>query len=240
MGIKQMWALIVFYIKGYFIKKPLSFLNLFGQTLGIILILTLIGGENYFSKALSASLIAIAVSGGIGQYAPDICALYTSKFKDVYVATNIKPHTFMIASAVGITFLHLLQAAILLIILNIFFPLSFIQNILILILFLITWGMFISLGFYLSLKIKYVIDLMKITGILMLIFTYFSPVYYSEALITKPYRYLFYLSPTTHISALFNYVIYGYSGDFSIHLAFFIIFTIFFLYIGVRKAKWME
>lgn len=240
MWIKQMWALIIFYIKGYFLRKPISFLNLFGQTLGIILILTLIGGKNYFPRALYGSLIAIAVGSGIGQYAPDICALYTSKFKDVYVVTNIKSHIFMVASAIGITFLYLLQAAILMIVLIIIFHLSFIQSLLVLAIFLIAWSSFISLGFYLSLKIKYVVDLMKLTGLLMLIFTYFSPVYYLEGIIPKPYRYIFYLSPTTHISALFNYVIYGYSGDVALHIILFILFTLLFLYLGVRKAKWME
>ncbi len=240
MILRQAKALINFYIKGYVLRKPISFLNLFGQTLGIILILTLIAGFGYLSRALVGSLIALAVGSGIGQYAPDISALQTSKFKDVFVATNVSPFIFMLASAIGITSLYLLQSIIYLAILVIVANIDIIQATLIMVLFTITWILFVSMGFYLSLKIKYIVDLMKVTSLLMIILTYFSPVYYSEAVIPKPFVYVTYLSPTTHISAIYLYIITGRGNNILLHCIVLTIFVILFLYISIQKSQWRE
>ncbi len=240
MFLRTFFALMSFYIRGYFLRKPISFLNLLGQTLGMILILSIVGGPKYIPHALTGSLIALSVGSGIGQYAPDICALYTSKFKDVYVASNVRSGVFMIASAVGITFLHLVQASILIIILSLLFSFDLLKTLLLIIVFLASWTMFISLGFYLALKIKYVVDVMKISGVLMLLLTYFSPVYYSESYIPSPYRYITYLSPTTHISAIYEKIIYSHTYNFTVHIILFFMFMLLFMYLALFKSKWRE
>lgn len=238
--INSIKGIIYFYLLAYVIRAPTSIiLNLLRISI-FILLLTLIGGYNFFKHAIIGALIALSFGAGLSQFSVDINAMRVSRFKDIIVSSPVGPLTYAFGTAIGMSLLSGISLCIFLVIwYMIFRPL--IQVIIIIAgVLLVTWIVGILLGFMVSTYIKTPHILFNITDVLYSILIYAMPVYYPITSLPNWIRPLTYISPATHAAIITREL--SELGQISSYpsLITLILLSIAMILIVRMKAKWVE
>ncbi len=215
------------------VLSPLSFLTLiFFISDGALLEVGIVGG-----------LIMTMFTAGTSLQA-DLSHLKNDfKLQDMVVASPTSAPVYVGGMALS----ELIYASPALIILAILFSIHVdiepVKVLGIVIVMLLMFLMSISLGFALATFSTDIVQSFAFTRLLSLLFTTLAPVYYPLEYIPLPWRYLAYLSPTTYAAQIGHYLI-GFvevsRNLLIVNWAVLIAVTIFFLWIGLKKARWRE
>jgi ABC-2 type transport system permease protein len=215
------------------VLSPLSFLTL----------IFFISGGTLLAVGIVGGLIMTMFTAGTSLQA-DLSHLKNDfKLQDMVVSSPTSAPVYVAGMAIS----ELVYASPALIILGILFavyiPIGAVQVMGIIIVMLLMFLMSISLGFAFATLSTDIVQSFAFTRLLSLLFTTLAPVYYPITYIPLPWRYLAYLSPTTYAAQIGQDLI-GFR-DVSptllvIDWVVLISVTSFFLWIGMKKARWRE
>lgn len=172
-------GLLTLYFQTYFMKAPLLFLFSALSELGMIVILTIVGGgTSYVPIAIAGSLVSGTFLIGSGQMPVELRNLNQSKFRNMIVSSPVNPIAFIFAVSIGSGVHLIIQLIILIAILIILTHISLIALIQIIFSLVLLWVFGISFGYFLSIRNVSNVKLRQITQILRIFFVLFAPIYY--------------------------------------------------------------
>jgi ABC-2 type transport system permease protein len=215
------------------VLSPLSFLTL----------IFFISGGTLLAVGIVGGLIMTMFTAGTSLQA-DLSHLKNDfKLQDMVVSSPTSASVYVTGMAIS----ELVYASPALIILGILFavhiPIGAVQVMGIVVVMLLMFLMSISLGFAFATLSTDIVQSFAFTRLLSLLFTTLAPVYYPITFIPLPWRYLAYLSPTTYAAQIGQDLI-GFRNVsptlLVIDWVVLICLTSFFLWIGMKKARWRE
>ncbi len=222
---------------------PITLVNTLLSPLSFLIVITFVSRGRLISVAVLGGLVMTMISSGIGLQG-DLSHLKNDfKLQDMVVSSPTRSSTYIAGMAIS-EIVYSLPALAVLIVLFYFFDRTGIGAIMtILGVMGLSFVFSISLGFTLSTISYDIIQSWAFSGIVSTLLSTIPPVYYPITYIPLPYRYVAYISPTTYAAQLAQNAI----GAFHISLAMqiidwiiLILFTVIFLLIAMKKARWRE
>ncbi len=222
---------------------PITLVNTLLSPLSFLIVITFVSRGRLISVAVLGGLIMTMISSGIGLQG-DLSHLKNDfKLQDMVVSSPTRSSTYIAGMAIS-EIVYSLPALAVLVILFYFFDRTSIGAIMtILGVMGLSFVFSISLGFTLSTISYDIIQSWAFSGIVSTLLSTIPPVYYPITYIPLPYRYVAYISPTTYAAQLAQNAI----GAFHISLimqivdwTILLLFTVIFLLIAMKKARWRE
>jgi ABC-2 type transport system permease protein len=215
------------------VLSPLSFLTL----------ILLISGGTLLGVGIVGGLIMTMFSAGTSLQA-DLSHLKNDfKLQDMVVGSPTSASVYVAGMALSELIYSSPALAILAVLFALFVHIELVMVLGIIIVMLLMFLMSISLGFALATLSSDIVQSFAFTRLLSLLFTTLAPVYYPITYIPLPWRYLAYLSPTTYAAQIGHDLIGFFSVSSDVLIVDWIILltlTAFFLWIGMKKARWRE
>ncbi len=233
-----------FFMHGYTRRNLKGHLVVIAQVIGLIVVLWAIGGWDYLPVAMVGSIINAAVAAGVGQLAVDLNGLIRSKWMDFFVAFPLHPLEFAIGFSIGASSLRFVGALSLAVLLVAIMDLTLVEVVYLTLLMVSTWLTMVSLGFYIGLRFKDPLSVMRASEVVILLLTFFSPVFFLLDMIPMPLRVIALASPSTPAAVLMRNAvgiedgmdILPVHGYMLLHFAYLVLFTV----LSVRYARWTE
>ncbi len=233
-----------FFMHGYTTRNLKGHLVVAVQVIGIIVVLWAIGGWSYLPVVMVGSILNAAIAAGVGQLAVDLNGLIRSKWKDFFVAFPLHPLEFAIGFSIGASSLRFVGALSLAVLLVAMMNLTVLEIFYLTIIMVSTWLMMVSLGFYIGLRFRDPLSVMRVSEVAGLLLTFLSPVFFPLDAIPMPLRIVALASPSTPAAVLMRNSIgvrdgldiLPIHGYMLLHLVYLVLFTT----LSVRYARWTE
>ncbi len=222
---------------------PITLVNTLLSPLSFLIVITFVSRGRLISVAVLGGLVMTMISSGIGLQG-DLSHLKNDfKLQDMVVSSPTRSSTYIAGMAIS-EIVYSLPALAVLIVLFYFFDRTGIVAIMtILGVMGLSFVFSISLGFTLSTISYDIIQSWAFSGIVSTLLSTIPPVYYPITYIPLPYRYVAYISPTTYAAQLAQNAIGAFHISITMQIIDWIIlllFTVIFLLIAVKKARWRE
>ena len=233
-----------FFMNGYTKRNLEGHLVVAVQVIGMIIVLWAIGGWNYLPIVMVGSILNAAIAAGVGQLAVDLNGLIRSKWKDFFVTFPFHPLEFAVGFSIGASSIRFVGAFSLAILLTFLRGLTWVEVLCLTLVMVSTWLTMVSLGFYLGLRFKDPLSVMRASEVVSLILTFFSPVFFPLDVVPMPFRVVALASPSTPAAVLMRNAVgiedgldvLPIQGYLLLHLAYLALFTA----LSVRYARWTE
>ncbi len=156
----------------------------------------------------------------------------------------IHPLEFAIGFSIGASSLRFIGALLLAIVLVAIMNITGVEIIYLTLMMISTWLTMVSLGFYIGLRLKDPLSVMRVSEVVGLLLTFFSPVFFLLDMIPMPLRVVALASPTTPAAVLMRNAvgikdgldILPIHGYLALHIVYLILFTV----LSMKYARWME
>lgn len=239
-------GLFSLYFQTYFMKAPLLFLFSALSELGMIFILTIVGGGiKYVPIAIAGSLVSGTFLIGSGQMPVELRNLNQSKFRNMIVSSPVNPIAFIFAVSIGSGVHLIIQLVILITILILLTHMALISLFQIIVGLVLLWIFGISFGYFLAIRNVSNVKLRQITQILRIFFVLFAPIYYPATQL-HPFilQQIALVLPTTNTAIIIRNLI-GHTDivkGTTLVLSWFIlvIWTIIIFLLAVKSRRWED
>lgn len=229
----------VYEMKNY----PVVLINTVLSPLSFLVLIFLISRGALLGEAILGGLIMSMFQSGVSLQT-DLSHLKNDfKLQEIVVSSPTKSSVYVTGMALS----EIVYSSPAIIILAILFALNIsvtpAQAIGIIVVLLMVFLSSVALSFAFATISTDIVQSFAFSRLITLLFTSLAPVYYPVTLIPEQIRFLAYLSPTTYAAQLAQHM----SGltlvsprMFAIDWAVLLVFTIVFLWVGFRKARWRE
>ncbi|MGC8608406.1 MAG: ABC transporter permease, partial [Thermoplasmata archaeon] len=188
-------------------------------------------------------LIMTMISSGIGLQG-DLSHLKNDfRLQDMVVSSPTRSSTYIAGMAISEIVYSIPALAVLIVLFYFFDRTSFTGILTIFGVMVLSFAFSIALGFTLSTISYDIIQSWAFSGIVSTVLSTIPPVYYPITYIPLPYRYIAYISPTTYAAQIAQNAIgmFHISPEMQIvDWVILILFTLVFLLIAMKKARWRE
>lgn len=231
----------------YFIKAPLIVIFSFLSEIGMIVLLTFVGGPAYIPVAIVGSLVSTSFLIGSGQLPMEIRNFNISKLRNMIVSSPVNPISFIFAVSIGSGIHLIIEMGILFIILILLIPLSLFSLLEMIFILILLWIFGVSFGYVLAIRNMSNVKLRTITQTLRIMFVFFAPIYYFVTLLPYPLQILSMLLPTADAAILLRnliaqpdvIMILGQPALF-LNWLILVIFTIIIFIIALKSRRWED
>ena len=237
----------------YFLKAPLIVIFSFLSEIGMIVLLTFVGGPSYIPIAISGSLVSTAFLIGSGQLPMEIRNFNISKLRNMIISSPVNPISFIFAVSIGSGIHLVIEMAILFVILIYLVPLSLLSILEIIFILTILWIFGVSFGYVLAIRNMSSVKLRTITQTLRILFVFFAPIYYSVTALPYPLQIISLILPTADAAILLHKIVgietitnkpevvtvLGQSTNV-LNWLILIIFTILIFIIALKSRRWED
>ncbi len=229
----------IYAMQGY----PTWIVNNLLSPISIIILVTFISKGALIGEAIAGALITLFVGTGIMLQA-DLAHLKNDfKYQDMIVSSPTSAMTYMVGMALSNVIFIIPSLVVILVLAVIYIHASILAFVEVFMVLLLLYLFSVVLGFFLSTFTSDVMQSWSFTGILSLLMTTIAPVYYPITYIPLPYRYAFYLSPTTYAAEIIQNML-GYLPLSTMALALdwivIIGLSIALFVVAIKKNKWRE
>lgn len=229
----------VYEMKNY----PVVLVNTVLSPLSFLVLIFFVSNGRLLGEAIEGGLIMTMFSSGTALQAD--LSHYKNDFKmqDIVVGSPTTPVVYVTGMAISELIYSSPAIAILVVLYYLFVPTQPLAVIGVTAVMVLMFLASVSLGFALATVSADIVQSYAYTRLISTLFSTLPPVYYPITLIPLPYRYLAYLSPTTYASeiaqnlaGLLQLPPISLLQDWAVLLG----LTAFFLWIGIRHARWRE
>ena len=232
-------------INGVYAMKnmPIMLINVALQPLSFIIIIALVSHGALLGLAIEGAFIITVVAGGLALQG-DLSHLKNDfKVQEIVVSSPTSAAMYLSGMALSELIYDTPELLILLVLSALFLHISMVAALAIVGVVVLMFILASAIGFVFSTLTSDVMQSWAFGGILALLFSTLTPVYYPITYIPMPWQYLVYLSPTTYAAQIAQSI----SGFVSISMTNFIIdwimliaITIILLLIAIYKSRWVE
>lgn len=224
-------------------NMPIILINNLLQPLSFLIVITLVSHGALLGLAIEGAFVMTAVSAGLGLQG-DLSHLKNDlKVQEMVVSSPTSAGTYLAGMAISELIYSVPTIIILIILALLFLHISAIGALIITAALLLIFLVATSLGFFFATITYDIMQSWAFGGILSILFSALTPVYYPIYYIPMPWQYLVYISPTTYaaeimqsVSGFINISTLNFALDWIILIG----MAIALLSISIYKSRWVE
>lgn len=242
-GINQVTASVlvnaVYAMQGY----PTWIISNLLSPISVIILVSFISQGSLIGVAVAGALITLFVTSGLTLQA-DLSHLKNDfKYQDMIVSSPTTAWKYVLGMALSNIVFIIPSLAVIAILVAIYIHGTLSAYIVVTLVLLLGYAFSVALGFFLSTFTQDIMQSWSFVGIISVLFTTIAPVYYPITYIPLPWRYIFYISPTTYVAGIIQNAL-GYlplsQTTLVLYYLVLIILSVAFFIFAIKKNRWRE